>query len=181
MVSECPDGKVLTEGRFRIEHWPAAPTGGGLAYYWSELRKCRRMVRAAKRFKADVAILDSGAVPFFMMELFRLAGIPVVVVLHNTIWPHSFRHRGGLHGLTLALDGLFFRHGANAVVAVSPRRRARSMRSRRAMPARSSRSAPSSSAAISRRFRRRRIGRPRPSTSCISAASTARRACSTFP
>lgn len=120
MVSGCADGKTLADGRFTIEHWPEEPAQGAFSYYFGELRKAWRMLRAAKRFRADVALLDSGALPYFMMSLFRLAGLPVIIVLHNTIWPRGFRPRRGLRGLVSRLDGLFFRWGANVVIAVSP-------------------------------------------------------------
>lgn len=121
MVSECVDGRRIADGCFTIEHWPPAPPSSGLRYHLAELRKAWRMVRAARRFRADLAIVDSGALPFFMMALFRWAGMPVVVVLHNTIWAHGFRPRGGLRTAAVtALDSAFFRSVADAAIAVSP-------------------------------------------------------------
>lgn len=120
LVSDCADGRSLVDGRFRLEHWPAPPRASGLAFYGAALRKTLRLLRAARRFRANVAILDSGVVPFFMMALFRLAGLRVVVVLHNSIWPRGFRRRSGKHGIVMTLDGFFFRRWADAVIAVSP-------------------------------------------------------------
>lgn len=120
MVSECADGRQIRDGRFAIEHWPAQASGSGLAFYWTELRKAWRMARAARKFGADLAILDSGVMPFFMMALFNLFRVPVVVILHNTIWAHGFRPANGARLLLNKLDGVYFRRWPAAVIAVSP-------------------------------------------------------------
>lgn len=119
MISANPDGRRFADDRFRIEHRPKR-TGSGLRYYLAELRNALALARAGRRFRATLAIIDSGAVPFFMMPLFRLFGMRLVVVLHNTIWPHGFRpaSRGGR--LVEGLDAALFRWWADAAIAVSP-------------------------------------------------------------
>ena len=55
-----------------------------------------------------------------MLWLFRLAGIPVVVSLHNSLWPNGYPPRGLLKRLILRLDSTFWRWGAAAAVGISP-------------------------------------------------------------
>ena len=119
MISNKADGRRMEDGRFTIEHWPKA-SGHGIGYYLGELRNAVKMVRAAKAFRADLALLDSGAMPLFMMGLFRLAGIPVLPILHNTLWAHGFRPTGRARRMVERLDACFMRRGPVAVIAVSP-------------------------------------------------------------
>ncbi len=119
MISAHPDGRVLEEGGFRIEHRPKRG-GRGVRFYLAELRNAWALAWAGRRFGATLAIVDSGATPFFMAVLFRLLGMRLVVVLHNTIWPHGFRPRGGARRLVERLDGWVLGRLAAAVIAVSP-------------------------------------------------------------
>jgi glycosyltransferase involved in cell wall biosynthesis len=120
MVSERADGAGIRDGRFTIEHWQPMKESSGLAYYGRALVRALQLVRAARRFKADVAIVDSGALPYFLFGLFRLAGLPVILVLHNTIWPHGFRPHGGRAGLISYLDGLVIGRLIDVAIGVSP-------------------------------------------------------------
>src|SRR5262249_34365617 len=62
----------------------------------------------------------SGCVHSFLLALFRLVGIKVVPVLHNTLWPSGFPPRKLISRLVLGLDALFWRWIPSAVLAVSP-------------------------------------------------------------
>ncbi|MDA9521544.1 hypothetical protein XI06_14585 [Bradyrhizobium sp. CCBAU 11434] len=74
----------------------------------------------AVRFRADVAVIDSGTTHYFCLWLFRLFGIQVVPNLHNTLWPRGYRPTGTASRLLLGLDALFFAYGASAAIGVSP-------------------------------------------------------------
>jgi glycosyltransferase involved in cell wall biosynthesis len=119
MLSAHPDGRTLAHGAFRVEHRPRR-TGRGLRYHLLELRHALSLARAGRRFGATLAVVDSGAVPFYLLPLFRRAGMAVIVVLHNTLWPHGFRPQGRSKRLIERLDARFFKAGALAAVAVSP-------------------------------------------------------------
>ena len=119
LVSDRGDGEKLEDGPFTLEH-RAKPTGNGFAYYRAEWRYCRSLVATARAFKADIALIDSGVVPFFMMALFRIAGIPTVVILHNCIWPKGFRPKGKMQRVVQALDAWFMRRVPKCILAVSP-------------------------------------------------------------
>jgi glycogen synthase len=74
----------------------------------------------AVRFKASAAVINSGTTHYFVMSLFRLVGMKVVIVLHNTLWPSGFPPTRPVPKLIAHLDGLFFRWGATATLGVSP-------------------------------------------------------------
>ena len=118
-VSVHPNRETLSDGKIRFEHRPKRRTKGA-GYYFEEMRYCFELLRLARRFKADIAVLDSGVTFFFLMALFRLAGISVVPVLHNTLWARGFRPTKLLSRLIGRLDALFFRRVPLAVLAVSP-------------------------------------------------------------
>jgi glycosyltransferase involved in cell wall biosynthesis len=67
-----------------------------------------------------VAVLESGSSHFFAGWLFRLCRIPVITVLHNTIWPAGFPPKRPIQKLIRFLDSLFFRWGSFANIGVSP-------------------------------------------------------------
>ena len=119
IVSDRGDGARLTDGPITLEH-RAKPGGTGLAYYRAEFRYCRGLVATARSFGADIALIDSGVVPFFIMTMFRLAGIPVVPILHNCIWPRGFRPTGKLQRVVQWLDSAFMRWVPRCILAVSP-------------------------------------------------------------
>ena len=120
MLSTNADGRTFEGDGFTIEHRPAPPQRSGVRYYLDELKRVRAMVKRARAFGADLAIIDSGAMPYFMMQLFAWAGMPVVMVLHNTLWPRGFRSNKGLRAIVEKLDAGFVRRGASAIIAVSP-------------------------------------------------------------
>jgi glycosyltransferase involved in cell wall biosynthesis len=119
LVSTRPDGRVLEEGQFRLEHI-GKPARGGLAFHLEEIRYAWRLVQRARAFGAEIALVDSGVTHYFALALFPLFGIPVVPILHNCLWPSGFRPRSLVQRVIQALDAHFWRKVPLAVVAVSP-------------------------------------------------------------
>jgi len=119
LVSTHPDGRVLHDGKFRLQHI-GKRVRSGLAFHLEELRYAWQLLCIAKSFKADVAIIDSGVTHFFMLALFPLFGIPVVPILHNCLWPAGYRPRSLVQRITQALDAISWRRGPFVVIAVSP-------------------------------------------------------------
>ena len=90
-VSSNAPPRTLQDGQFTLEHRPKPMPGArGIKYHFAEAIYALGLVRTAVTFKSTVAIIDSGTSHFFMGALFRLLGIPVITVLHNTIWPSGF-------------------------------------------------------------------------------------------
>jgi len=110
----------LKDGLFTIEHLPKFwPGAGGVLFHLSELIYGLMLLARALRFRADVAILDSGCTHYFWQSLFTLAGIKVVPVLHNSLWPNGFKPRDLSKRCILWLDRFFWRHVPLASLCVS--------------------------------------------------------------
>ena len=119
LVSTHPRKEQVVDGAFTIEHRPKAPVNG-LRWHLAEVAYGIALLRTAMRFRASVALMDSGVTPFFVMSLFPLFGIKVLPILHNTLWPHGFPPTTFTGRLALALDTLFWRFTPVAAIAVSP-------------------------------------------------------------
>ncbi len=121
VVCYHPRTDYLEDGDYTIEHLPKPwPVATGLAYHLRELIYGLKLLRRAMRFKADVAILDSGCTHYFWQFLFVLAGIKVVPVLHNSLWPNGYRPTGLTTRIVHGLDRIFWRRGPLASLCVSP-------------------------------------------------------------
>lgn len=120
MVSSNEQRQVLRDGQFTLEHRPKQALGGGVLYHLSELLYGLSLLVTAVRFKANVAVISSGTTHYFVLSLFRLFGIRVVTVLHNTLWPKGHPPTRLSQRIIAKLDGLFFRSMCNAVIGVSP-------------------------------------------------------------
>jgi glycogen(starch) synthase len=121
IVSYHPRKEILRDGAFRLEHRPKPmPAARGALYHVSEILYGLGLLATAVRFRADVALMESGSTHAFVTSLFRLMGIRVIPVLHNTLWPHGFPPTRWIPRGILALDSLFYRYAATAVIGVSP-------------------------------------------------------------
>lgn len=105
--------------RFENSSKPLARRGG-LFFHLSQLLYAVRLVRAARAFGADLALIDSGTTHYFLLWLFRLAGMSVVVNFHNVMWPQGFQSQRPFARLIRKLDGIFFRHGVAGTLGCSP-------------------------------------------------------------
>src|SRR5262245_32812067 len=82
---------VYQDGSFTLEHRPKPMRGAsGIAYHLAEILYGLSLLTTAIRFRANVAVLDSGSSHYFVLGLFRLAGIKIITVLHNSLWPSGF-------------------------------------------------------------------------------------------
>ncbi|MBT1515627.1 glycosyltransferase family 4 protein [Bradyrhizobium sp. SRL28] len=119
IVSSAGPPDLLKDGQFVIEHRPKRPSSG-LSYHLSEIIYGLSLLRTARRFGADYAVLQSGTTHYFVMSTFRLFGIKVIPVLHNTLWPKGYPPTSLLQRVLLRLDSLFFKWLATATLGVSP-------------------------------------------------------------
>ncbi len=93
---------------------------GGLKYHFGVVAYGLTVVARAVRGRAMLVIADSGTTHWIVLSLLALARIPVIAVLHNTLWPMGYPPQRTMDRLLLAMDGWFFRHIAAATVCVSP-------------------------------------------------------------
>jgi glycosyltransferase involved in cell wall biosynthesis len=105
-----------------VENRPKPQIGSGVGwrFYLVQIWYGLRVVGWALQERADVVIADSGTTEWIVLGLLALFRIPVVAVLHNSLWPMGHRPRRGLAQTLCRLDGFFFRHIAAATVGVSP-------------------------------------------------------------
>ncbi|HMF36626.1 MAG TPA: glycosyltransferase family 4 protein [Isosphaeraceae bacterium] len=118
-VSPHPRVETVRDGQFTFEHRPKPPRGG-VRFHLTEIAYGVGLLATALRFGADVALLDSGATHFFVMTLFRICGIRVVPILHNTLWPSGFPPTGLGKRLVMKLDTPFWKRVPLATIGVSP-------------------------------------------------------------
>ena len=112
---------VIVDGGIQVENSPARADGAaGLRFFAAQIFEALRLAVRAWRFKADLAIVDSGTTQYFALALFRLLGVRVAVNFHNTLWPNGFRPQGRKARIKLALDRWFFRRVAAAAIGCSP-------------------------------------------------------------
>jgi glycosyltransferase involved in cell wall biosynthesis len=121
-ISSNPRADRFQDGAHCVENRPKRQIGNGRGwrFYLAQLWYGLRVVGWALQERADVVIADSGTTEWIVLGLLRVFRIPVIVVLHNTLWPMGHRPRRGRAGLLRRLDGFFFRHIAAATVGVSP-------------------------------------------------------------
>jgi glycogen synthase len=119
LISPYSDRRLLRDGRFTLEHRPKPIMGGGLLYHLSEILYGFGLVATALRFRADLAVISSGTTHYFMLAFFRLFGIRVISVLHNTLWPKGYPPTRLVPRMIFWLDGLFFRWVCSACIGIS--------------------------------------------------------------
>ncbi len=105
-----------------IENRPKSPMcgQGGWKYHLGYLAYGLTVVKQAILDRPSVVIVDGGTTYWFALSLLSLMGIPVIAVLHNSLWPMGIPPQRKLSRFFLSLDGWFFRRIASATVCVSP-------------------------------------------------------------
>jgi glycosyltransferase involved in cell wall biosynthesis len=121
IVSYNDKKQIFHDGPFILEHRPKLMRDAvGIRYHFREMLYAFSLLATAVRFRANWALLDSGTTHYFAMSLFRLAGIRVVVILHNTLWPNGYPPNSRSQKLISLFDSIFFRWVADAIIGVSP-------------------------------------------------------------
>jgi glycosyltransferase involved in cell wall biosynthesis len=112
---------IYQDGPFTLEHRPKPMRGAsGIGYHLAEIFYGLGLLKTAVQFRATVAVLDSGSSHYFILGLFRLAGIKIVTVLHNTLWPSGFPPTRLIPRVITRLDSLYFRWASAVTIGVSP-------------------------------------------------------------
>lgn len=119
LISPYSDRRLLRDGRFTLEHRPKLGMGGGLLYHLAEILYGFGLLVTALRFRADLAVISSGATHYFVLAFFRLFRIRVINVLHNTLWPKGHPPTDPMRRIGCWLDGQFFRRMSAACIGVS--------------------------------------------------------------
>ena len=110
----------VADERFRIIDRPVPwVQAGGLRFHLGRLAYGLTLAWHARRFKADVALINTGT-HWFALSVLALLGVAVVPTLHNTFWPAGHRPDGWASRWLHRLNGWFWRRVATATVCVSP-------------------------------------------------------------
>lgn len=122
LVSWHSRSEVLEDGPYLLENRPKPPLyyRRGLLHHIGQFMYGLGIVATAVRERANVVIADSGSAHWIVLSLLPIFGIPVIAVMHNSLWAAGFRPKRFPHRQLLSLDGFFFRHSAAATVCVSP-------------------------------------------------------------
>jgi glycosyltransferase involved in cell wall biosynthesis len=120
-LSQHPRVDQLQDGLLFLENRPRWFEGdSGIRYHISRVAYGIYLAMRARRFGADLAIIDSGSAHYFSLALFSLLRITVVVNFHNSLWPNGFEPSRPLAKLIRFLDAWFFCRIAAAAIGVSP-------------------------------------------------------------
>lgn len=112
---------ICRDGVFTLEHRPKPMPGAtGIRYHLAEVLYGLGLFLTAVRFRANAAVIDSGSSYYFILGLFRLAGIKTIIVLHNTLWPTRFPPVRSVQRMIAKLDSLYFRWLPIGTIGVSP-------------------------------------------------------------
>jgi glycogen(starch) synthase len=121
IVSYHPRKEFLKDGAITLEHRPRPfPGAEGVMYHLAAILYGLGLLATAVRFRADVAVIDSGSTYYFVTTLFRLMGIRVIPVLYNTLWPNGFPPTGRIPRAILKLDSFYYRYVPTAILGISP-------------------------------------------------------------
>ena len=114
--------EVLQDGPHTIENWPKTSlwNQGGLRYHIGEFAYGIGIVWKAIRERHNLVVVDSGTTYWIIFALLSVFNIPVIAVMHNSLWPAGFPPKRFVSRLLSSLDGFFFRHFAAATICVSP-------------------------------------------------------------
>src|SRR5262245_41487143 len=119
IVSYHKEISVYRDGPFTLEHRPKPmPGASGLLYHLAEICYGFGLLATARKFRATVAVFDSGSSYYFVLGLFRLARIKIITVLHNSLWPRGFPPTRFVPRLIATLDSFFFRWASAATIGV---------------------------------------------------------------
>ncbi len=122
LVSWHSHREKLDDGPYKMENRPKPSLyyRRGLLHHIGQFIYGMGIVSTAVREHANVVIADSGTAHWIVLSLLPVFGIPVIAVMHNSLWAAGFPPKRLPHRLLLSLDGFFFRHSAGATVCVSP-------------------------------------------------------------
>jgi glycosyltransferase involved in cell wall biosynthesis len=119
-ISSCPRLDEIQDGLISAENRPkASSSANGLMFHWVQTKYALYLAYRAWRFGADAAVIDSGMTHYFALALFRLIDVPVIVNLHNVLWPAGFPPRK-FERVIRFLNSIFFRYFAAGGIGVSP-------------------------------------------------------------
>ena len=118
VITDNSKSHTLTADNISVESCPRGDMGSGWKYWLNMKKHADSIARRANEFGADVAIV-SLHYGLLSLAAFRKYQIPVILDMHNTLWPMGFEPNL-FKRLILKVTTMRGRNGLGAVVAVSP-------------------------------------------------------------
>lgn len=114
------DRTMIQEGSFVLEHRrrPLSSTRGAL-FHLAQVIWALDLLVVALASRSEVVVMQDGPHHWLFAPL-RVAGVRLVPIVHNTLWPAGHEPVGIGGRVLLRAEGWFFRHVADATLAVSP-------------------------------------------------------------
>jgi glycosyltransferase involved in cell wall biosynthesis len=117
VISAHPRVETVEERGIRVEHRPIPWNDrSGLRWHWGRIRYGRGLVRSAREFGADVAVISGHGMHWFSMSALAKHGIRAVACIHNGLWPMS-SGPGRVGRLLMPLNRAFFERACKAVLS----------------------------------------------------------------
>jgi glycogen synthase len=112
----------IQSGNYFLENLPKSPLyyRNGILHHIGAVMYGLRIISRALQERPNVLIVDSGTSYWILFSVLVVIGIPVIAVMHSTLWPMCHPPERMFRRLLLSLDGLFFRRFAAATTCVSP-------------------------------------------------------------
>ena len=122
VVSSHPRSAIIRDGNFIVENRPKPGSASvrGVKFHLRELRYGLSIIWQGVRYRADIALIDSGTSHWFVFGLFRVFGIQTINNFHNAFWPAGFPPGKSISKLVNRLEGFYLRWLGNANIGVSP-------------------------------------------------------------
>ncbi|MDR3633693.1 MAG: glycosyltransferase family 4 protein [Isosphaeraceae bacterium] len=93
VYSDCATAGIASSDGVQVRHVPRPPGARGLAFHLAQVRNGMRILAEARRFRADVLVINGGMTHWFVLRLFPWLGIDVIPALHCALFPEGPRSR----------------------------------------------------------------------------------------
>ncbi|MBD6619944.1 glycosyltransferase family 4 protein [Komarekiella sp. 'clone 1'] len=118
-IAQSNQKRCIQDERFIIEHRPVPlPDASGILYHLRQIWCGLHLLASAIRFRANVAVVDSGTTYWFVLSLFSWLGVKVIPSLHCLLWCKYLPPRL-VDKLNLLLSHNLFAYDCKAVLVAS--------------------------------------------------------------
>ena len=119
VIAPAKEPEYLQKEQFLIERCPVPlDNASGVLYHLRQIWCGLRLLIRAVRFRANVAIIDSGNTHWFVLTIFYWLGISVIPSLHCVLWP-KYTGKRLSDKVSLKLGSYFFSKGCQGILAAS--------------------------------------------------------------
>lgn len=119
VIAQARNKQIVKDEQFIVEHRPVPLANAkGIFYHFQQILYGFNLLISSYKFKANVAVIDSGTTYWFMLFLFRGLGINIIPSLHCTLWRKYGKQTLG-ETIILKLSQAIFSSSSKAITVVS--------------------------------------------------------------